>query len=101
MDPFQVPSSLTTDQKIEAVNSLVRSLAQDDLEAAEISHRVCVINQLIARDLREYGAWRCEFDIETARISESELGYLRFRLDSGSGRCTSHAISENPGLYRP
>lgn len=71
------PSSLTTDQKIEIVNTMIRSLADDDQEAARISHHVCVINQLIYRDLSEYQLWKGEFDLETAKISEYELEFLR------------------------
>lgn len=78
-------TSLSKDQKIEAVEALIRALASDTDEAAEISHRLAVIFQLESRGLRPFSEWQGEFVIETARISEQESDLLRSFRDIG--RC--------------
>lgn len=70
-------TSLSKDQKIEAVEALIRALASDTDEAAEISHRLAVIFQLESRGLRPFSEWQGEFVIETGRISEQESIMLR------------------------
>jgi hypothetical protein len=78
-------TSLSKDQKIEAVEALIRALASDTDEAAEISHRLAVIFQLESRGLRPFSEWQGEFVIETARISEQESDLFRSFRDIG--RC--------------
>jgi hypothetical protein len=85
MMPSPAEMSLSADQKIEAVEALIRALASDVGEAAEISHRLAVIFQLESRNLKDFNEWQGEFIIETARISEQESGLLRCFRDKG--RC--------------